>query len=90
MKIAIVGAGAIGGILAVRLANSGQDVTVMDRGAHLAAIQAQGLKLIHPHGSEEVARDLKAFPACAAAGPQDLVFLDIKSTEIASVAPAIR
>ncbi len=90
MKIAIVGAGAIGGILAVRLANSGQDVTVMDRGAHLAAIQAQGLKLIHPDGTEEIARDLKAYAACADAGPQDLVFLALKANVIASVAPAMR
>lgn len=90
MKIAIVGAGAIGGILAVRLANSGQDVTVMDRGAHLAAIQAQGLKLIHPDGTEEVARGLKAHAACADAGPQDLVFLALKANVIASVAPAMR
>ena len=90
MKIAIVGAGAIGGILAVRLANSGQDVTVMDRGAHLAAIQSQGLKLIHPDGTEEVARELKAYAACADAGPQDLVFLALKANVIASVAPAMR
>jgi 2-dehydropantoate 2-reductase len=59
MKIAIVGAGAIGGLLAVRLALSGQDVTVIDRGAHLAAIRERGLKLIHADGSEEIARDLK-------------------------------
>ena len=51
MKIAVVGAGAIGGILAVRLAQSGQHVTVIDRGAHLEAITSHGLKLIHPDGA---------------------------------------
>ena len=56
MKIAVVGAGAIGGLLAVRLANSGLDVTVIDRGEHLAAINANGLRVVHPDGSEEVAR----------------------------------
>ena len=43
MDIAIVGTGAIGGILAVRLAQSGNNVTVIDRVTHLAAIRANGL-----------------------------------------------
>lgn len=90
MKIAVVGAGAIGGILAVRLARTGQDVTVLDRGSHLAAIQSHGLKLIHPDGREEVADRLKAFASCAEAGPQDLVFLALKANVIESVAPAMR
>ena len=82
MKIAIVGAGAIGGILAVRLARSGQDVTVVDRGAHLDAIKAQGLKLVHPDGTEEIADNLKTFGSCAEAGPQELVFLALKANVI--------
>ena len=90
MKIAIVGAGAIGGILAVRLARSGRDVTVVERGAHLAAIRAQGLKLIHPDGTEEIVNNLTAFASCAEAGPQDLVFLALKANVIESVAPAMR
>ena len=90
MKIAIVGAGAIGGILAVRLARSGQDVTVIDRGAHLAAINAHGLKLVHPDGAEEVATRLRAFASCAESGAHDLVFLALKANVIESVAPAMR
>ena len=90
MKIAIVGAGAIGGILAVRLAQSGQDVTVIDRGAHLAAIKAHGLKLIRPDGTEEVVTHLSAVATCAEAGPKDLVFLALKANVIESVAPAMR
>ena len=90
MRIAIVGAGAIGGILAVRLAQSGQDVTVIDRGAHLAAIKAHGLKMIGPDGTEEVATKLRAVATCAEAGPQDLVFLALKANVIESVAPAMR
>ena len=42
MKICIYGAGAIGGLLAAKLARSGQDVTVIARGPHLAAIKARG------------------------------------------------
>ena len=90
MDIAIVGAGAIGGILAVRLAQSGNNVTVIDRGAHLAAIRANGLKLIRPDGGEDVARTLRVVSGCAEAGPHDLVFLALKANVIASVAPAMR
>ena len=46
MKICVVGAGAIGGLLAVRFAEAGEDVTVIDQGAHLEAIQRSGLKLL--------------------------------------------
>ena len=52
MKIAVVGAGAIGGYLGVRLARSGEDVTFIARGANLAAIRAGGMKLILEDGSE--------------------------------------
>src|SRR5512144_1030555 len=90
MRIAIVGAGAIGGILAVRLSQAGNAVTAIDRGAHLAAIKADGLKLIRPDGSEEVARNLAVCESCAEAGPHDLVFLALKANVIASVAPAMR
>ena len=90
MRIAIVGACAIGGILAVRLAQSGQDVTVIDRGAHLAAMKAHGLKMIRPDGTEEVAPNVRAVATCAEAGPQNLVFLALKANVIESVAPAMR
>src|ERR1700675_2862947 len=56
MKIAVIGAGAIGGVLAVRFALSGQTVTVVDQGAHLEAIQGNGLKLIRPDGAKELRR----------------------------------
>ena len=46
MKILILGAGAIGGLLAARLAAAGVDVTVIARGPHLAAMQAKGLRLV--------------------------------------------
>jgi 2-dehydropantoate 2-reductase len=89
MKIVIVGAGAIGGILAVRLALSGQSVTVVDRGAHLEAIKSHGLKLVHRDGSAEVAKNLTAADSCAAAGPHDIAFLALKANVIESVAPSM-
>ena len=45
MKVCVVGAGAIGGLLAVKLAFAGETVSVIDRGAHLSAIRSKGLHL---------------------------------------------
>ena len=90
MKIAVVGAGAIGGILAVRLASSGQEVTAIDQGAQLAAIRSKGLTLIHPDGTEEAEYGLHAVGSCAEAGPQDIVFLSVKAYQIEALAPQMR
>jgi ketopantoate reductase len=78
MKICVVGAGAIGGLMAVKLSLAGNDVTVVDQGAHLAAIRKDGLKLIWEDGSEHVAK-VKAVGTAAEAGPQDLVILAVKA-----------
>jgi 2-dehydropantoate 2-reductase len=90
MRIAVIGAGAIGGMLAVRLALSGQAVSVVEQGAHLEAIRKHGLKLVHPDGTEETAKDLGAVASCADAGRQDLVFLAVKAYVIEAVAPQMR
>ena len=78
MRICVVGAGAIGGLMAAKLAGAGHPVTVIDQGAQLAAIQDNGLKLIWEDGSEQVAK-VKAVESAAAAGPQDLVVLAVKA-----------
>ncbi|MGH8850753.1 MAG: 2-dehydropantoate 2-reductase [Casimicrobiaceae bacterium] len=90
MRIAVIGAGAIGGMLAVRLALSGQTVTVVDQGPHLDAIRRSGLKLIHHDGPEEIAERLRAVGSCAEAGAQDLVFLALKAYVLEAVAPQMR
>ena len=90
MRIAVIGAGAIGGMLAARFALSGHTVTVVDQGAHLEAIRKNGLKLVHHDGAEEVAPDLRAVASCADAGLQDLVLLALKTYAIAGVAPQMR
>jgi ketopantoate reductase len=54
MKIAVIGAGAMGSFLAARLASSGEDVTVVDRGETLAAIKTNGLTLIETDGTRSV------------------------------------
>ena len=60
MKICIVGAGAIGGLLGAKLALAGEEVTLIARGAHLEAMRQNGLKLIEEDGSEHVAKNIKA------------------------------
>ena len=53
MKICIYGAGAIGGYMGVMLADSEADVSLIARGAHLAAIQQDGLKVLFKDGSQK-------------------------------------
>ena len=78
MRICVVGAGAIGGLMAAKLALAGNPVTVVDVGRHLAAIRDKGLKLIWENGKEFVA-PVKAVATLAEAGPQDLVILSVKA-----------
>jgi ketopantoate reductase len=84
MRVCVVGAGAVGGLLAAKLQLAGNDVTVIDMGGHLAAIQEKGLKLIWADGSQEVAR-LKAVETPTQAGPQDLIVLAVKANHLESV-----
>jgi len=85
MKIAIIGAGAIGGYVGVKLALAGEDVTFIVRGANLEAIRKNGMKLIMHDGSEHIARDVKATNDYAAAGVQDLVILAMKAHQVEAV-----
>jgi 2-dehydropantoate 2-reductase len=85
MKVAIVGAGAIGAYVGLRLALSGQEVAFIARGANLEAIRKQGVKLISADGKEEVATNVRATNDYAEAGPQDLVILAIKAHQVEAV-----
>ena len=77
-RICVVGAGAIGGLMAAKFALGGDDVTVIDQGAHLAAIQKNGLKLEWHDGKVQTAR-VKAVDKAADAGKQDIVVLAVKA-----------
>ena len=89
MKIAIIGVGAIGGYVGIRLALAREDVTLIARGANLKALQTQGLRLQLADGTEEAAPHIRATADYAAAGPQDLVILALKAHQVAAVAPDV-
>lgn len=90
MKIAVVGAGAIGGYLGARLARAGEDVTFIARNRNLEAIRANGFKLILEDGSEEHAPTAKAVQRMAEAGPQDAVLITLKAHQLKDVLPELR
>ncbi|HEX6143067.1 MAG TPA: 2-dehydropantoate 2-reductase [Geminicoccaceae bacterium] len=88
MKIGIVGAGGVGGFLGARLAAAGVEVSILGRGAHLAAIRAHGLRLESPSG------DLVVQPAAASdraseIGPVDVVLCAVKLYDLEAAARAL-
>ena len=84
MKICVVGAGAIGGLVGVRLAGAGCAVSLLARGAHLAAIKRDGLTLLQD-GESIVAKDIFATDDLAEIGVQDVVVLALKAHQIGAV-----
>ena len=86
MKICVIGAGAIGGYLAAKLALAGEDVTVVARGRNLEAIRKNGLRLVAEDGVEYVARTLNVTHSIAEAGPQDVIILGMKAHQVEAVA----
>lgn len=89
MKICIVGAGAIGGMLGVKFALSGHEVTLLARGANLAAIRAGGMRLRTPDGAEQHAPGVRAAATLAELGPHDLVILAVKAHQLEALAPEV-
>lgn len=89
MKIAIIGAGAIGGYVGTRLALSGQDVTFIARGANLAALKERGICLRSAEGAEETMAQVNATDDYAKAGAHDLVILAIKAHQVEAVAAEV-
>ena len=89
MRICVVGAGAIGGLLAGRLAVSGNDVSVLARGATLAAIAEHGITIVEPDGRHTLAPSVRAGGDAATLGPHDLVLLCVKAHQLAEVAEEI-
>ncbi len=93
MRIAVVGAGAIGGYLGARLARAGQSVTFIARNRNLQAINEQGLRLLPGDGPEEhvpAGPMLRAVQDCAQAGEQDFVLLAVKAHQVGDLLPGLR
>ena len=84
MRISVIGAGAIGGVLASRLATVA-DVSVLARGATLAALRDGGLRVVTPSG-EETVTPLTASADAAELGPQDFVIVAVKAQAMPGVA----
>jgi 2-dehydropantoate 2-reductase len=89
VKVAIVGAGAIGGLVGAKLALAGEEVTFIVRGANLEAVRARGVKLLLADGTEQVARGVRATDDPAQAGPQDLVIAAVKAHQLPDIAPKL-
>lgn len=89
MKIAILGSGAVGGYYGAKLAQAGHDVTFIARGAHLAAIRANGLRIKSPALGDFVARG-RAEEDTANVGPVDFVLVAVKAYDNPTALPLLR
>lgn len=88
-SIAIVGTGAIGGLLGFKLAQAGERVTFFEQGERLSALKTQGISLLYSDGERRRLRDIHATDDFASAGAYDVVFLAVKAHQIESVAPQL-
>jgi 2-dehydropantoate 2-reductase len=86
VKIAVVGAGAIGGYLGGWLSAAGEDVTFIARGANLEAIRSRGMRVIGEDGVEVLSTNARAFERTRDAGKQDVVLLTVKAHQVSAVA----
>ena len=87
MKVAVVGLGAVGGLIAARLAGAGHEVSALARGETLARVRERGL-IVDSAGKRSVARIAVAADA-AELGPQELVVVALKAPALAALAPQI-
>ena len=88
MKICIFGAGAIGGYMGAKLAEAGADVSLVARGPHLAAMQANGLRLIEEE--REITVPVTASDKAEDLGPQDYVIVTLKAHSVPPVVPKMQ
>jgi len=84
MKLCVFGAGAVGGHIAAKLAAAGNETSVVARGAHLAAMQTRGLKLLH--GDQTIIGRVRAVASARELGAQDAVFVTLKANLLGAFA----
>lgn len=90
MRYIIYGAGAVGGLTGALMAEAGQDVLLIARGAHYEAIAADGLTIESSRGSRSVPVPVVAEPAAAGVEEGDVVLLAMKSQDTAAAADTLR
>jgi 2-dehydropantoate 2-reductase len=88
MKIAVFGSGGVGGYFGGRLAAAGEDVTFLARGAHLTAMQQDGLHIESPNGSLHLPT-VQATDRPQAIGPVDVVLFTVKLYDVEAAAATL-
>src|SRR6202521_673684 len=89
MRIAVIGAGGVGGPFGAALAKAGGDVTFLARGAHLAAMRTRGLSVLGPRGDIHLG-SVQATDDPASIGPVDFVLICVKLWDVERAGAAIR
>jgi 2-dehydropantoate 2-reductase len=89
MRIAVIGAGGVGGVFGAALAKAGCDVTFVARGAHLKAMRERGLRVLGPRGDIHL-QPTKATDDPASIGEVDVVLFCVKLWDVESAGAAIR
>jgi 2-dehydropantoate 2-reductase len=89
MRIAVIGAGGVGGAFGAALANAGADVTFVARGAHLKAMRQNGLRVEGGRG-ETIVSPTQATDDPATIGPVDFVLFCVKLWDVESAGAAIK
>jgi 2-dehydropantoate 2-reductase len=89
MRIAVIGAGGVGGSFGAALAKAGNDVTFVARGAHLAAMRARGLSVLGPRGEIHL-NPVQATDDPASIGPVDYVMFCVKLWDVESAGAGVR
>jgi 2-dehydropantoate 2-reductase len=89
MKVIVLGAGGVGGYFGGRLAAAGNDVTFVARGAHLASMRKNGLKITSQRGDLAIPQ-VKAVETVAEAGAADLVLIGVKLWDTEAAAASLR
>ena len=89
MRIAVIGAGGVGGAFGAALAKAGSDVTFLARSAHLKAMREHGLKVLSPRGDIHL-QPTKATDDSASIGEVDVVLFCVKLWDVESAGAAIR
>ena len=90
MRYVVYGAGAIGASVGAKLHMNGIEVALIARGAHLKALQTDGLTLIHPDASEQLKMPASGHPSEIEWRPDDVCVLAVKSQDTQAALEQLR